>query len=97
MNTSDVLTALSESLPRLRQDFDVKSLAVFGSVARNESRVGSDLDVLVEFTHRPTFDAFMGLKIFLEERFGVRVDLATRNTLRTEIRAKVEREAIHVT
>ena len=56
----------------------------------------SDLDILVTFDGKPTFDRFMGLKLYLEDTFGRSVDLGTPETLRPEMRAEVERELIHV-
>ena len=96
MNTKDALRLLSEHLPQIRQRFDVRDLAIFGSVARNEARPGSDLDVLVEFVGRPNFDNYMGLKLYLEELFGGEVDLATPADLRPAFRPRIEQEAVHV-
>jgi predicted nucleotidyltransferase len=45
----------------------MKSLALFGSVARDDATDTSDVDVLVDFGAPPTFDQYMGLKIFLED------------------------------
>jgi len=74
----------------------VESLANFGSVARGESEVRSDLDVLVEFKAKPTFDSYMDLKLFMEELLGCEVDLVTRKALRPRIRPYVERDAVYV-
>ena len=96
MNNQETLHRLSEHMPQIRQKFDVRDLAIFGSVARNEARPGSDLDVLVEFVGRPTFDNYMGLKLFLEELFGAGVDLAIPGDLRPALRPRIEQEAVHV-
>lgn len=87
---------LCEHMPEIRQKFAARSLAIFGSVARNEASAGSDLDVLVEFEGRPTFDNYMGLKLYLEELFGVTVDLAIPSDLRPALRPRIEQEALHV-
>ena len=76
--------------------FDVKSLSIFGSVARDEARPDSDLDVLVEFRGRPTFDGYMGLLEYLEDLLGSTVDLVTSGGLRPELRPYVEPELIRV-
>ena len=55
----------------------VKSLSIFGSVARGEDKADSDVDILVEFEGRATFDRFMDTKYFLEELLGRKVDLVT--------------------
>ncbi len=73
-------------MPEIRRRFGVRELAIFGSVARNEARTDSDVDVLVEFAERPTFDNYMGLKLHLEELFSAGVDLAIRSDLRPSLR-----------
>lgn len=96
MNARDTLRLLSEHLPEIRRRFGVRELAIFGSVARDEARPGSDLDVLVEFAARPNFDDFFGLKLHLEEVWGARVDLAQPADLHPALRARIESEARRV-
>lgn len=76
--------------------FGVASLAVFGSFARDTAREASDMDFLVRFEGPATFDRFMGLKLFLEDLFGRKIDLVTEQALRPELRQHIEREALRV-
>ncbi len=90
---------LSEKLDRERthlQEFRVASLTVFGSVARDEARPDSDIDLLVEFEGLPTFDRYMRLKFFLEDLLEHRIDLATRLSIRPELRPAIEHDARRV-
>jgi uncharacterized protein len=96
MTSDDALRILGQHLPELRQRFGVRSLAVFGSVSRNEATADSDVDLLVGFEGPATFDGFMGLKWQLEDLLGCRVDLVTENAVRPELRPRIEREAIRV-
>ena len=80
----------------MRARFGVKRLALFGSVARDEARPDSDVDVLVEFDGPATLDRYMGLKFQLEDALGARVDLVTTTGLKSRARPVVEREAIDV-
>jgi predicted nucleotidyltransferase len=96
MNRQAILELLSAEAPALRRKYDVKSLAVFGSLARGDDREGSDVDILVTFEGRATFNNFMGLKLDLEELFGRRVDLLTPKCLVPEMQAEIEKEAILV-
>ncbi len=60
----------------------VQRLGLFGSYARGEARPASDIDVLVDFEeNRKTFDNFMKVASLLEDLFGRRVDLVTREAL----------------
>jgi predicted nucleotidyltransferase len=92
----DLTRALGGLERRLREDFGVTALYVFGSVARGEAVAGSDVDLLVEFQGPSTFARFMDLKFLLEDTLGARVDLVTRAALRAPLRARVESEARRV-
>ena len=61
------IALIAERSAHIRDRFGVADLRVGGSVARGESTAGSDIDVLVTFADRPTFDRFMDLKAYLEE------------------------------
>lgn len=93
----------NEILAKLRQQqtmitsFGVKSLAIFGSVTRDEAKPESDLDILVEFEGKVTFDRYMDLKFYLEDYLGVKVDLVSQKMLKPQIRSSVLKEAINVT
>lgn len=76
--------------------FSVASLSIFGSFSRDAATDDSDIDFLVSFKGKATFDRFMGLKSFLEDLLGRRVDLVTDAAVRPELRARIEREAKRV-
>jgi len=78
------------------RSFGVRSLRLFGSVARGEADPGSDVDLLVDFEDTPTFSGFMQLKFFLEELLSCRVDLVTEKGLRERVRPYVEMDAVRV-
>ena len=96
MSKAELLAMLGGQRETLKRRYAVKSLAIFGSAARDALSATSDVDLLVEFDAAATFDGYFDLKFFLEDLIGRRVDLVTRSGLRSEFRARVEREAIHV-
>ncbi len=53
MDRRAILDRLNAEAPDLRARYGVKSLAVFGSMARGDDRDGSDLDILVTMVDRP--------------------------------------------
>jgi uncharacterized protein len=70
----DVISLLRQQMVQSR--FGIQSLSLFGSVARNETTATSDLDFVVDFEGVVTFDRYMDLKIFLEDLFNKKIDLA---------------------
>ncbi|HNP70096.1 MAG TPA: nucleotidyltransferase family protein [Kouleothrix sp.] len=87
-----ILTLLQLHQPDLRR-FGVQRCGVFGSFVRNEAQEQSDVDILVEFAPaQKTFDNFMHLAFFLEDLFGRRVDLLTKESLSPYIGPHILRE-----
>ncbi len=95
LDRDDIVSILQGQMIRSR--FGIKSLFLFGSVARNEATQESDLDFIVNFDGMITFDRYMDLKIFLEDLFGKKIDLAIEDTLKPQIRQIILEEAIDVT
>lgn len=98
MTCDDVLSKLRGENDTLRR-FAVRSLAVFGSVARGEARDGSDVDILVEFEPGARTGLFelVRLQRHLSALLGAPVDLVTPASLRPEMREVILREAVHAT
>ncbi len=96
MNREAAVAILARHRSEMVQRFGVKSLALFGSVARDEAGSASDVDMLVEFQETPGLSEYMGLKFWLEELLGRRVDLVMKGALKSWARSVVEAEAIRV-
>ncbi|WP_373478371.1 nucleotidyltransferase family protein [Geminocystis sp.] len=76
--------------------YHIKTLALFGSTARNEATENSDLDFLVEFNKSPTLSMYMNLKFYLEELFNKPVDLVTIKSIKPIIKESILAEAVYV-
>lgn len=73
---------------------DIRRLAFFGSVLRDDFTPNSDVDMLVEFEPGKTPGlAFFGMQDELSAILGRRVDLNTANDLSKYYRDEVLREA----
>jgi predicted nucleotidyltransferase len=84
----------AERLREVCERYGVASLEVFGSVARGELRLGSDVDLL--YVLKP--GARLGFRLFdledeLAEIFGRPVDLVARNSINKYIREQVLADA----
>lgn len=92
----DAIGLLKSHEQKIRQDFGVRAIGIFGSFARGEARKGSDVDVLVDFEEgKKTFDHFMDLKFFLEDLFGRKVDLVTMAALRPQLKEEIIKEVTY--
>ena len=74
--------------------FHVKSIYLFGSVARGEEGTQSDIDILVAFDEPATFDRYMDLKFYLEDLLKRKVDLITESGLRPELKKYLKQDLI---
>jgi len=88
------LEQLNQRAEELKQNFSVRSIGLFGSLARNEADSESDIDILVDFGE-PTFDHYMDLKFYLERLFGRPVDLVTADTVKPRLKPVIDKEVIY--
>lgn len=96
MTLDEIIRILREELPRLREQRNVASLAIFGSYVRGRQRKRSDLDVLIEFRKTPGLIGFIGLKNELSDRLGIQVDLVMKDALKPTLRERVLSEVVPI-
>lgn len=96
MKKRDVMRILKKQRKELEEYFNVASLSLFGSVARDEASADSDVDLLVEFNMPVGLFQFIELQQRLEELLGCKVDLGTSRSLKPRIKDQVLQEAIRV-
>ena len=96
MKQEVVLQILKQKNAELTKQFGVKSLLLFGSVARNEASPTSDVDLLVEFNRPVGYFGLFALQDYLEKLLGCPVDLGTPDSLKPHIRDRVMGELIRV-
>jgi predicted nucleotidyltransferase len=75
LSKAAIVEALRQHKPDLLR-LSVRTIALFGSYAKDTQTDSSDLDFVVEFS-APTYDNFIGLEEFLERLFGRPVDILT--------------------
>jgi len=91
-----ILSTLKSHIKDFKR-FHVASLAIFGSVARDDDGPDSDVDVLVRFEGQATFDLYMELKFYLEDLCKRKVDLVSEKALKPNLKKYIERDLVHVT
>ena len=95
MRRQKILKILFEHRNEIESRFDVASLSLFGSAAREEATEESDIDILVTFNNTPGIFGFLELKEYLEKILECSVDLVTKNALKKQLREQILQEAVH--
>ena len=94
------MTTISVIRPELQiaeicRRYDIKELALFGSMAHRQGRPDSDIDLLVEYLPNAQRGLLRHLTAQREfpELLGRKVDLVPKNGLRKEVRAELLADA----
>lgn len=96
MKLDEILKILADQQDEIKRRYRAEVKGLFGSFARGEQKVESDVDILVDFAeHADLFD-YMGLGLFLEEKLNRKVDIVPQKALRKEIKAEVLRETVYI-
>jgi uncharacterized protein len=92
---ADILAVLRRERERLFHKYALKSMAVFGSMTRDDHKADSDVDIMVEFDTSKDYD-FLELAEELERILTRKVDLVTRAGVRPWYMETIERDLKYV-
>ena len=95
---SQIIRYLSENKQSISRRYRLKKLGIFGSYARNEQTLTSDLDLLVEFedntpdlTNKKDF-----LKKEIQSVFNISIDICREKYIKPVFRQQILSDAIYV-
>ncbi|MFH0921023.1 MAG: nucleotidyltransferase family protein [Fibrobacterota bacterium] len=71
-------------------------MGIFGSCARGEQSVDSDIDILVEYTETPDLLEIVNMENRISELLHEKVDLIPRECLRPELTGRILAELVPV-
>lgn len=93
INRTECIHKLETCKNVVADKFGVRSMRLFGSVARNEQNESSDVDICVEM--EPNLLRRSGLKIYLEELLNCKVDvLRIHKNMDNHLAQQIERDGI---
>jgi hypothetical protein len=92
---NEIKELLQQNKTDLINRYHFKSIALFGSITRNEATNKSDVDILVEFD-KPIGLDFVLLADELETILGVKVDLVTTNALKPKMFEYIKQDLQYV-
>ena len=92
---NDILNKLNDLKPILYREYAVKQIGLFGSFSDDSYTDDSDIDLLVEF-ERPIGWKYFSLEIYLENIFGRKIDMVTKNALKEQIKDRILKQVKYV-
>ncbi len=94
MVTMETLKEYREQILRLARQWGAYNVRVFGSVARGQVGLRSDVDFLVEFEPDRSLLDHGGLLMDLQDLLGCEVDVVSEAGMRPRFRDRVLKEAL---
>jgi uncharacterized protein len=95
LNKKQIIEKISDNFAEIKGNYNVKKIGVFGSFARDENDLESDIDILVEFESPIGFFLLIELEDYLYSLLGRKVDLVTKNSLKPVVRDKILSETVY--
>ena len=95
ISREEIINYLKRDKTFLSEKFGVISIGLFGSYAKGEENLSSDIDLIVELK-KPSFEWFAGLQVYLEKRFDRKIELVRkgRNVNRNLVN-RIEKDVIY--
>lgn len=96
LSRDEVLALLREFMQRERDEYGLITLGVFGSVARDDARSDSDVDIVFE-TSKPNLYLTARMQAELEDLLARHVDVVRlRKRMNSRLKERILREATYV-
>jgi predicted nucleotidyltransferase len=96
LNRDEVLDILKKRKAEFAVSYGVTDIGIFGSLARGESKTGSDVDVVVKMI-KPDLFFMVHIKEELEDDYRTKVDIVHyREKMNAFLKKRIDREAVYV-
>lgn len=96
LSLDEVLNVLKKRKSAFEEKFGVTSIGVFGSLARNDSKPSSDVDIVVRMS-KPDLFNMVHIKEELEADYQAKVDIVHyREKMNTFLKKRIDIEAVYV-
>ena len=97
LSLEQVIEFLKTHKQEFYEQYGVESIALFGSVLRDELRDDSDIDIAIEMdAERKSLHNFLAFKRELESFFKRPVDLGIESTLKPVVKASIAQDILYV-
>ena len=90
-----IIEKLQQHKPELQKKYPVSRLGVFGSYARGDATVESDIDIAVEIS-APMGLNFVAMADEIEELFGIKTDVIPIRSVKAKYLHNIEKDIVYV-
>ena len=96
MTKKYILDFLKQNRSLIESKFGVTKIGLFGSYARDEATLESDIDIAVEIESKNNFKSFFSLLHFLEDSLSNKIDLGIESSLKPIAKKTILKDIIYV-
>ena len=98
METRDqILTFLAQNKKLFGDEYHIIRIGIFGSYARGDQNINSDIDLLVEFEEntQDLYELKLQLKDFFRIKLGIEADICREKYIKPRIKKSILQEAVY--
>ena len=95
-NFEEIKSVLSAHKDELKEKYGIDQIGLFGSYTKENQKINSDIDILVDFKKVIDLLTFVHVKNYLSELLNINVDLVMRKALKPNIGAKILKETVYI-
>lgn len=92
----EIKEILTKNEKKIKSEYKVKKIGIFGSYVRGEQKEDSDVDILVEFEEPVSLLRLVNFENYLRDITGIKVDVIPKNDVRPELRKIILNEVSYV-
>lgn len=98
VSRKEILDFLSENKDHFKDQYHIVKIGLFGSYARNEQTMLSDIDLVVEFEENTQnlYDLKRAVKEFIRGKLNIEVDIAREKYLKPRYKKSILKETYYV-
>jgi len=92
-----ILTYLAQNKNLFREKYHIVRIGFFGSYARGDQNLNSDIDLLVEFEEntQDLYDLKLQIKDFVKTSLGIEVDICREKYIKPRIKSSILKETVY--
>jgi uncharacterized protein len=92
-----ILTYLAQNKNLFREKYHIVRIGFFGSYARGDQNLNSDIDLLVEFEEntQDLYDLKLQIKEFVKTSLGIEVDICREKYIKPRIKSSILKETVY--